>query len=58
MRRVSSVGFYPLVLTSSERWPDVYVFAHDHPDARRLELNIMYELTPGGECIRRRGTQH
>jgi hypothetical protein len=24
-----------LVATSSERWPDVYVFPHDHPDARR-----------------------
>jgi hypothetical protein len=24
-----------LVATSSARWPDVYVFVHDHPDARR-----------------------
>ena len=42
-----------LVATSSGRWPDVYVFAHDHPDARRLDLTPMYSFTPSGECIRR-----
>jgi hypothetical protein len=47
-----------LVATSSERWPDVYVFAHDHPDARRLDLSTMYSFTPSGECIRRAATRH
>ncbi|MGA8755579.1 MAG: hypothetical protein WB611_04500 [Stellaceae bacterium] len=47
-----------LVATSSERWLNVYVFPHDHPDARRLDLTSMYEFTPSGECIRRRSTCH
>jgi hypothetical protein len=47
-----------LVATSSERWPDVYVFPHDHPDARRLDLTPMYTFTPSGECIRRGSTCH
>ena len=47
-----------LVATSSGRWPDVYVFAHDHPDARRLDLTPMYSFTPSGECIRRAATRH
>lgn len=47
-----------LVATSSERWPDVYVFPHDHPDARRFDLTPMYEFTPSGECIRRGSTSH
>ena len=33
-----------LVATSSGRWPDVYVFPHDHPDARRLDLTPMYRI--------------
>jgi hypothetical protein len=39
-----------LVATSSERWPDVYVFPHDHPDARRLDLTPMYTFTPPGNA--------
>jgi hypothetical protein len=38
-----------LVATSSQRWPDVYVFPHDHPDAQRLDLTPMYEFTPSGD---------
>jgi hypothetical protein len=33
----------------------VYVFACDHPDASRAEINIMFEITPAGERIRRPG---
>src|ERR1700749_4977978 len=47
-----------LVATSSERWPDVYVFPHYHPDARRLDLTTMYEFTPLGACIRQGSTRH
>jgi hypothetical protein len=47
-----------LVTTGAARWPDVYVFALDHPDARRLDLTVMYQLTPTGECIRRAATRH
>jgi hypothetical protein len=47
-----------LVATSSGRWPDVYVFPHDHPDARRLDLTPMYSFTPSGQCIRRGSTRH
>jgi hypothetical protein len=35
----------------------VYVFAADHPDAVRIDINIMYELTPAGGLIRRRVTR-
>jgi hypothetical protein len=28
----------------------VYVFADDHPDARRLDLTALYEVTPSGKC--------
>jgi hypothetical protein len=45
-----------LVATSAERWPDVYVFAHDHPDAKRLDLSPMYEFTPAGQLIWRGAT--
>jgi hypothetical protein len=35
----------------------VYVFAADHPDAARIDINIMYELTPQGSRIRHRTTR-
>jgi hypothetical protein len=47
-----------LVATSSERWPNVYVFPYEHPDARRLDLTPMYTFTPSGECVRRGSTCH
>jgi hypothetical protein len=47
-----------IVATSSKRWPDVYVFAHDHPDAQRLDLNTMYEIMPTGELIQHGSTRH
>ena len=40
----------------------VYVFAHDHPDARKAGFNVMLAVTPAGERIRlpgiRNATQH
>jgi hypothetical protein len=30
--------------------PNVYVFAHDHPDARRRDLHPLYEAAPNGSC--------
>jgi hypothetical protein len=47
-----------LVATTPARSPDVYVFACDHPDARKLGLDTMYEVTPAGECIRHSVTRH
>ena len=33
----------------------VYIFASDHPDAADPAINVMLELTPSGESIRRPG---
>jgi hypothetical protein len=33
----------------------IYIFASDHPDARDPAINVMLELTPSGESIRRPG---
>ncbi|HKM69290.1 MAG TPA: hypothetical protein VJX94_04295 [Stellaceae bacterium] len=38
--------------------PAVYVFACDHPDASKSGISIMYQLTPGGQSIRRSATRH
>jgi hypothetical protein len=38
--------------------PAVYVFARNHPDAARPNINIMYELTPNGGCLRRNAIRH
>jgi hypothetical protein len=35
----------------------VYVFAGDHPDAAKAGINIMFEFTPEGACIRRKVTR-
>jgi hypothetical protein len=33
--------------------PAVYVFAHDHPDAGKHDMNVMFEFSPSGKRIRR-----
>ena len=44
------------VVASTPR-PDtaVYVFACDHPDARAVAFNLMFEFTPDGQRIRHPG---
>jgi hypothetical protein len=46
-----------LVASASAPAPAVYVFACDHPDARMAGIDVMFELTPAGERIRRAGTR-
>ena len=36
----------------------VYVFAGNHPDAAKVGINIMFEFTPDGTCIRHKVTRH
>jgi hypothetical protein len=36
----------------------VYVFPCDHPDAAKAGINIMFEFTPEGACIRHKVTRH
>lgn len=47
-----------LVASTPRPTSAVYVFAGDHPDAARIDLNIMYELTPDGGCVRRSAIRH
>jgi hypothetical protein len=44
-------------IVASSSWPGraVYVFACDHPDARSITINAMFEFTPAGERIRHPG---
>lgn len=44
-------------VVASSSWPDraVYAFAGDHPDARSITINRMFEFTPAGERIRHPG---
>jgi hypothetical protein len=41
------------VSSSPDPSPTIYVFACDHPDARKASITIMVEQTPAGERIRR-----
>jgi hypothetical protein len=43
------------VASTPQPSPAVYVFSCDHPDASNVAINIMYELTPQGRCIRHPG---
>jgi hypothetical protein len=47
-----------VVASSPQPSPAVYVFACDHPDACKAGINVMYQLTPNGACIRRSATRH
>ena len=35
----------------------VYAIAWDHPELSKLAMNILYEFTPEGKCIRRMNTR-
>jgi hypothetical protein len=43
------------LVASTQKPPAVYVFACDHPHARKAAITIMVEQTPAGERIRRPG---
>jgi hypothetical protein len=40
-----------LVGSSPQSKSELYVFAHDHPDAHKLAINIMYDRPPAGKPI-------
>jgi hypothetical protein len=38
--------------------PAVYALPFDHPEFSPVAMTVLYELTPEGECIRRKNTHH
>jgi hypothetical protein len=46
-----------VVASTPQPSPAVYVLACDHPDAGNIGINIMYEFSPTGDCIRRPGAR-
>ena len=42
------------VASTPAPFPAVYVLACDHPELSRMPISVMFELTPKGECIRRK----
>jgi hypothetical protein len=47
-----------VVVSTPQPSPAVFVLARTHPELAALAMSVMFEFTPGGECIRHNPARH